>query len=699
MKKLASKLLCLIIALMLSFTLVSCKTDDSGNDGNDGGGDDGTTTEFYNPNEKEEVSLTNIVFVSNGVSDYKIVIPEGHNGKEVYEDCYAAYEIQYFVHDATGVTIPVIEDTEITGLDENAKYISIGDTKIYADSDMYGTLEFDVLGNDGIVIETYGNTVVANAFGLNGKLYTAYGFLERVMDWNYYAEDVWTMTEDDVIYMKDMSVVDIPTFQQRRINTGASDDPEYSIRMRQHGYSAYSQISGLGEAEGWVGSDMSIAYQFMKVTEHRANHPSWYYKNGEKYTGQPCLEAIIRNYTGNESQTEVQTTELFNEINIESGNGAFDVMMRTMINDYIRPNPKARIIMLGANDNVTPCQCATCLVRYAEVKPSGQYCMLANMVSDYFAEYQESLPEDDPLKHREVSFAFFAYLFAEESPTIYDEKTKTYTPINDDVVLNANVIARIAPIKSVNMHTHLEIEYNPGAAVAFESWNVISPRLAVWDYGCSFMDALVPYGDWGTLKENFLMYREKNVTEIFTQLQSRTSGYGLRALKIYRRAQLMWDLDQDIYELTDKFFENYYGKEAGKYMYNYYEFLQSVYQTFDYEKIETGDIYSTVISTPKCFSYNMTRKMGTFFEDALDAIAPLEATDKELYDKYYEHIHCERLFYDYLMIKNYHDYLIDSELNGLIDHFDYWRQIAGLRLLKIASTDTTYDGWAEQYRR
>ena len=249
------------------------------------------------------------------------------------------------------------------------------------------------------------------------------------------------------------------------------------------------------------------------------------------------------------------------------------------------------------------------------------------------------------------------------------------------------------------MHTHLEIEYNPGAAVAFESWNVISPRLAVWDYGCSFMDALVPYGDWGTLKENFLMYREKNVTEIFTQLQSRTSGYGLRALKIYRRAQLMWDLDQDIYELTDKFFENYYGKEAGKYMYNYYEFLQSVYQTFDYEKIETGDIYSTVISTPKCFSYNMTRKMGTFFEDALDAIAPLEATDKELYDKYYEHIHCERLFYDYLMIKNYHDYLIDSELNGLIDHFDYWRQIAGLRLLKIASTDTTYDGWAEQYRR
>jgi hypothetical protein len=321
------------------------------------------------------------------------------------------------------------------------------------------------------------------------------------------------------------------------------------------------------------------------------------------------------------------------------------------------------------------------------------------MVSDYYAEYVENLPEGDPLKERSISFAFFAYLFAEESPTIYDPSTNTYTPINNEVVLNANCIARIAPIRSVNMHTHLESYYNPGAEAAFNSWNVISPRLAVWDYGCSFMDALVPYGDWGTTKENFLMYREKNVTEIFTQLQSRTSGYGLRAFKIFWRAQLMWDLDQDVYELTERFFENYYGKEAGKYMLNYYEFLQSVYQTFDVNNIEHGNIYSTVLSTPKCFSYNVTHKLGTFFDDALEAIEPYKTTNKELYDKYYEHIHCERLFYDFLMIKNYNNYCTVNELNDLIDHFEYWRQIAGLRLYKIQSNDISFDGWAEQYRK
>ena len=82
---------------MLSFTLVSCKTDDTSNGNDDNGNDDGATTEFYNKNEKEEVSDTDIVFVSNGVSDYKLVIPEGHTNKSDDEDYYAALEVQFFV--------------------------------------------------------------------------------------------------------------------------------------------------------------------------------------------------------------------------------------------------------------------------------------------------------------------------------------------------------------------------------------------------------------------------------------------------------------------------------------------------------------------------------------------------------------------------------------------------------------------------
>lgn len=701
MKKFATKLLCLVIALAMSLTLVACNDN---SDKGDGGDDDSTsqTTGFYNQNEKEEVSvMSDVKFIDGGRSDYKIVIPASKAALMQSEEEFAAEEIQYFVKDATGVKLDIISDEGISGLNENDKYISIGDTTIYEDSDMFGNVDVSVLGHDGIKIETYGNTVVMNAFGKNGKMYTAYGFLERVMDFNYYAEDCWTMTTDSTIYMQKMSVVDIPTFNQRQINTGASNDTIYCIRMRQHGQQ--SQDLGLGEAGGWALGDMSIAQQILVAKTYKAAHPSWYYGDGMPYTGQPCLEALLHNYNGTESATTVYDEDYVGgEYNLENPNGAFDQFMHNLIYDIMPTYPDARIFMLGANDNWTPCQCATCVARYAEIKESGQYCLFANKVSDAYAAWQDSLQPGDELydqKNRDVSFAFFAYLFAEPSPTVYDETTKTYSPINDDVVLNDNVIARIAPINSVCMHLHSEANDNGIAAKAFASWSVISQKLAVWDYGCSFMDAVVPFGDWGTLKGNFLLYRECGVEELFTQLQSRTSGYGLRALKIYQRAQLMWDLDQDIYELTENFFKNYYGEVAGEYMLDYYEFLQSVYQTFDVDGYEKGYIYSTVISTPKCFPYSRTKKMGKFFTDALDSISYLESENKELYDKYYEHINCEMLFYDYVMIKNYSSDLNDDEINAMCDHFEYWRGVAGLKLWKIQTVDTTYDGWVDAYRR
>lgn len=700
MKKITAKLLTLILALIMSFTLVAC--DDDKNDNNGDGEGQTQTTGFYNKNEKEDVSLTDKVFIANGTSDYKIVIPSSATDSTRDEPLFAANEIVYFVSDATGVNLPIIYDTDIE-YNENNKYISIGDTSIYNGSAMKDTLSVSVLGNDGFKIETYGNLVVMNAYGDNGILYTAYGFLERIMDWNYYAEDCWTMTDDDIIYMKDMSVVDIPTFNQRQINTGASDDAVYCIRMRQHGQQGQDLV--LGEAGGWCLGDMSIAQQILQAKVYQTTYPSWYWGDGMPYTGQPCLEALLRNYSGDESQNTVCEEDTVNEYDLENGTGAFDVFMRNLIFNYTQSivnTPEARVYMLGANDNTTPCQCATCKARYEEVKASGQYCMFANKVSDAFAEWQNSLqPGDEYYEHkfREVKFAFFAYLFAEESPTVYDEATNTYTPINEDVILNDNVIARIAPIRSVNMHLHTEKLYNPGSAAAFASWSTVSQVIAIWDYGCSFLDAVVPYGDWGTLKENFLIYRDINVQEVFTQLQSRTSGYGLRALKIYQRAQLMWDLDQDIYELTDKFFENYYGKDAGVYIKNYYEYLQSVYQTFDVDGIDHGYIYSISLSTTQCWTYNMANKIGSFFDDAIDSIEYLKTEDKALYEKYYEHINCEMLFYDYVMIKNYNTYFTDNEINALIDHFEQWRKVAGLKLMKIQTKDTSYDGWADNYRR
>ena len=80
MKKLTSKLLCILIALFLAFSLFACKNVDDNNDGNEGDGGS-QKQEFYNENEKEEVSDTETIFIANGTSDYKLVVPAGHTNK------------------------------------------------------------------------------------------------------------------------------------------------------------------------------------------------------------------------------------------------------------------------------------------------------------------------------------------------------------------------------------------------------------------------------------------------------------------------------------------------------------------------------------------------------------------------------------------------------------------------------------------
>ena len=718
MKKIFSKSVCLLLALGLGSTLFACSKK---------GGDDEIKVpeeiEDVRQNDRvvEEVKDSDTYFIQNGASEYKIVVPEGHRFIK-YSEFYAAQEIQYFVNDASGVTLPIVEDTGLT-LDNSAKYISIGDTNIYKASDMFGTITDHLLANDGFKIKTYGNTVVMNAHGNNGTMYTAYGFLERVMGLRYYAEDCWTINKDKNVKLKEMNVVDVPDFQQRQINTGAGDDQTYVVRLKQHGF----QGNEIGEAAAWTGNDMSMASEYLKPAIYltKGSKKSWYDGDGGAYSGQVCLSALLANYVGDESSKLVDGVayvsseslgikdmpydeyKALRTENMEFGTskfdrgfdetttkGAWEVFMHNFLYEYYTVDTNSRMFFFGDNDNTTACRCSACGAAYKKVKCSGQHCWLGNAVSDFMREWKESLPDGDPNKDRETYYGFWGYLFTEMPPTNFDINTRTHTPIDESVVLNDDVFVRLAPIHSVNMKLHLDEEYNDNAAVAFNGWRVVSKRFAVWDYGCNFREAIAPYADWGTLKGNLLMYRDIGVTEIFTQLQSRTSGYALRAYRIWIRAQLLWNVDQDVYALTEEFFNAYY-QEAGPVLLEYYEWLQSKMQTFDVLGYDHGNIYQDQITSPKFFSYEVTQSMGKFFEDALKAIEPLKATDPERYEVLNTRINCESLFYWYLLMKNYTGYLTKEKVYEICDNFEKYRLIAGLKVKTISTNDALWDGYAE----
>lgn len=880
MNKKLVKMLSLFMGVGMAFSMTACNVEfkfgknkeETPIDNTIKGGDALNEKKFddVEDNTKNEVSDTEVFLYKDGVTDYKIVVPANSPDRETEE--LAANELKFFLNDATGITFQMVYDTDITYEDDgsydfNKKYISIGDTKIFEASDIKnneykGEKVFaeKFIGRDGFVIKTIGNTVVINAVGNNGKVYGAYGFLERNMDYRYYYKDEWAICKDDSKLLKKMDVIDMPEFQSRYLDTATnSGNIIYMMRVRQHG-SQSASITGGMEGGGWKLSDQSLCGELLNYSKYvPAGHGDWYSGDGGSRTGQLCVATVLENnysfiidkvdledfyvfsdhtyakvsgFTAGEdiglletedgfvfekpaqfkykyrtavigAQTKVGETALIgnkftvnndftlsvategaeNTVEFNAGDIAYvlsvngvtsyipvdyvgfdaeaeankelltavapkieclsgsyythkdngrtifvnkynpadfgdedvrlrpddlkplDEMTKNLI-DYIVKNPNARVFMLGINDNSTyQCKCEKCLPQVEKIRYSGQMVLLAKALQKNIRAWQENLPEGDSNKERLIKLSFFAYLYTIEAPAIRDDATGEYTRVkydydgdgdDDDLKCDEDIIIRIAPISSVNMHTHYEPDYNSQAYEAFKSWKVIAENFAIWDYGTTFSDYISPYPDWGVIQDDFFFYRENNVTELLTQLPAHTSGTSFFALMIYLRSQLMWDMDQDVEWLIQDFFKHYYGPEAYDSIWAYFTFLRCYMQAADMKykspdgKIDMagfvteegntityhGYIYE-IFTQQKWFPFNTVQKLKGFFTQAISALDAAKDTEPK-YETYYNRVQVESLFYRYMLLKNFKTEFSNEELNTMVDEFEKYAEIGNL---------------------
>ena len=257
----------------------------------------------------------------------------------------------------------------------------------------------------------------------------------------------------------------------------------------------------------------------------------------------------------------------------------------------------------------------------------------------------------------------------------------------DDLELHEDIIVRIAPIESVNMHTHYDREYNEIAYNAFEAWSQIAAKMSVWDYGTTFSDYISPYPDWGIIVDDFKYFRAKNVTELLTQLPAHTSGTSFFAMMMYVRSQLMWDMDQDIEWLFKDFMYNYYGPQAFDDMYAYFTFLRNYMQMadsgyFDKDGMEVkgfinangvrveyhGYIYE-VFTTERWFPMVTLMKLKEFFTSAEAKLELVKNTEPK-YQKYLDRVQVESLFTRYMDLKNFRSYYSNEQVAQMTDEFE-----------------------------
>ena len=750
MKKSIVKIISLLICITMSLTLFACKPGND-NTGSSGGGNSNVQnssdayTEFIDTYvdtiNKEDISEPKTtLFMQNGVSEYKLLISESDYSGKV--ELKAAQEIQFFIQDAYGFKMEIVKDTDesVGDYDTSKKYISIGYTSFYKASPMNDTLDFDELGNDGYKIQTHGNLVIVNAVGNNGIVFGAYGFLERNMDYRYYAMEEWHITTEPNVYLKQMDVVSVPEFDSRYLDTATNwGDAALAniVRLRIHGSQGGRHYDGM-EGGAWKGSDQSLCLQYLDCNRYQSNHGNWYTGNGQSKEGQMCLTSVLENdytyvysndttkYVRYPTQEQLTSGEVIQVDNLRP----LDEMIINLIRNFIIAYPTNRVFMFGINDNSSfQCRCEQCSAEVNQILYSGQVLLLCNVIKKYLDQWQAGattlpsgapLPADlivEPGSHnatRTILLSFFAYLYCLEAPVEYDTAMGTYKPVSydapylcaggdgvngdgddSDMNVDEDILVRIAPIESVNMHTHYDREYNEAAYQSFECWSAITHKLSVWDYGTTFSDYISPYPDWGIIQDDFKYFRAKNVTELLTQLPAHTSGTSFYALMMYLRAQLMWDMDQDVEWLIKDFFMNYYGPQAFDAMYGYFTFIRNYLQMADGSyynadgdeikgfinangvKVEYHGYIYEIFTNQKYFPMVTLMQLKAFFTQAEAALNLVKTTEPK-YQKYFDRVQVESLFSRYIDLKNYRSYYSNTQLAEMVDEFERIARLGNL---------------------
>ena len=120
---------------------------------------------------------------NGGATEYKIVIPADASGLVRI----ASSDFNLFFSKSTGVSIPVITDSEVTG---DGSYISVGETTLLQNTNI--SYSYDELGRDGYKIITKGDDLYLIGGAEYGTLYAVYELLEILVGFDFFAEDCYT---------------------------------------------------------------------------------------------------------------------------------------------------------------------------------------------------------------------------------------------------------------------------------------------------------------------------------------------------------------------------------------------------------------------------------------------------------------------------------------------------------------------------
>lgn len=588
---------------------------------------------------------------NEGATEYKIVIPADASGLVRI----ASSDFKMFFSEATGVSIPVVTDNEVTG---EGSFISMGETTLLQNTSI--TYSYDELGRDGYKIITEGDDLYLIGGGEYGTLYAAYELLELLVGFDYFAEDCYVVTKGlTQVPLYDLSMTDIPDIPIRVASDGVVESSNQALhRLRQR----------------------PLTENFIFVKSYWAHNSIQYIKDSPD----------VNDTWYNTAKTQLCYTAHGDEAQYEK---MLSACLTTMQEALIQ-TPDRDGITFTIEDNSDYCDCDACNAmtqKYGAL--SSTVILFLNDLNARVRQWFET--EEGKPYARDLKIVFFAYNAFEPAPATYNEQTGKYEP-NGGIKMDDGVYCMLAPIR-MDYYRPITDPVNQEYYNNLKSWgDIANGNLYLWYYSTNFFNYMAPYDCFDSFAENYRMAAQCNTYYLFDQRQKDEMGAvtGWSALKDYICSKLAWDVEQNPEELTDKFFEAYFGPAAPE-MREIFDQLRLL-TSYNKEYKEMGGNATIYLSlTDETYwPKDVLQQWLELYDRAEEKIAPLKETNSALYESYLERIMKEKLSTLYLFVECY-SYNTSAELiDSYKAEFKEWADKFSIAHVH-ESTDISnlYDKW------
>ena len=413
---------------------------------------------------------------------------------------YAAEEFQVWTERLTGVRLPIVTNAT----PERAVYV--------------GGMEEPDLGDDGFRLKAKGENVYIIGSAARGVLYGVYELLEKYGGIGWFSSWHTVVPEIDRLSVPaDLDVRQVPAFEIRDVFFhDALYHSEFAARIRMNENLRSPKSEKFGATKFRCGNGL-MAHTFGTLVpsdKYFGSHPEYFSEvNGHRMG----------------SRTQLCTT-----------NPEVEKLFATNFMNAVRRDPAAQYFAVCHDDWKNWCECSACkAINDAEGSPSGTELRFANRMADI-------LEKEFPGKL--VKFA--AYDYTQRPP----KQTKA----------GSNVLIEFAPVHcdcSLPL-TESPYEGNRQAAEDLRGWGRHSCKLRVWDYYTDFSNYQMPFPNVLSIQGNLKFYRDNSVRYMFAQGNHNSTYADFSALKAWLLGKLMWNPDQPLKPLLDRFFRGFYGPAA-----------------------------------------------------------------------------------------------------------------------------------------